>query len=77
MRSGNACNISNVNETELWLYRYGHSQVKSMSFLQRKSMVKGLPLSFNQIPSCESCIVGKHQGPSSYRAKECIELVHT
>jgi transposase InsO family protein len=44
-------------------------------------MVTGLPLSMNDIPSCESCIVGKHQRdsfPSSfYRAKECLELVHT
>jgi hypothetical protein len=41
MRSGNmyACNISNVTETELWHYRYGHLLVKSMSLLQRQSMV--------------------------------------
>jgi hypothetical protein len=62
MRSGNmyACNISNVNKTKLWHYRYGHLLVKSMSLLQRQSVVKGLPPSINQIPSCESCIVGKH-----------------
>ena len=41
----------------------------------------GLPPSINEIPSCENCIVGKHQRDSfpssSYRAKECLELVHT
>jgi hypothetical protein len=63
MRSGNmyACNISNSNETELWHYRYGHLPVKSMSLLERPSMVKGFPPSINQIPSCEIFIVGKHQ----------------
>jgi hypothetical protein len=82
MRSGKmyACNISNVNETELWHYCYGHLPVKSMSLLQRQSMVKGFPPLINHIPSCESCIVEKHQQDSfpssSYRAKECLELVH-
>jgi hypothetical protein len=83
IRSGNmyACNISNMTETELWHYRYGHLPVKSMSLLQKQSMVIGFPPSINQIRSCESCIVGKHQRDSfpssSYRAKECLELVHT
>ena len=44
-------------------------------------MVTWLPPLINEIPSCESCIVGKHQWDSfpssSYRAKECLELVHT
>ena len=63
MRSGKmyACNLSNANEIELWHYRYGHLPVKSMSFLQKESMVKGLASSINETPSCESCIVGKHQ----------------
>jgi hypothetical protein len=30
-----ACNISNVTETELWHYRYGHLPIKSMSLLQK------------------------------------------
>jgi hypothetical protein len=55
-----ACNISNVTEIESWHYRYGHLPVKSMSLLQRQSMVTGLPPSINEIPSCESFIVGKH-----------------
>ena len=52
-----------------------------MILLQKQSMVIGFPPSINQIRSCESCIVGKHQRDSfpssSYRAKECLELVHT
>ena len=40
-----------------------------------------MPPSINEIPSCESYIVGKHHRDSfpssSYRAKECLELVHT
>jgi hypothetical protein len=55
-----ACNISNVTEIESWHYRYGHLPVKSMSLLQSQSMVTGLPPSINEIPSCESFIVGKH-----------------
>ena len=42
-----ACNILNVTETKLWHYRYDHLPVKSMSLLQRQSMVKGLPPSIN------------------------------
>ena len=82
MRSGNmyACNLSNANETKLWHYHYGHLPVKSMSLLQKESMVKGFPSSINETP-CESCIVGKNQRYSfpsaSYRSKHCLELVHT
>ena len=76
-----ACNIYNANETKLWHYRYGHLLLKTMILLQRQSMVTGLPPSINEIASCESCVVGKHQRDSfpssSYRAKECLELVHT
>ena len=83
MQSGKmyACNLSDANETELWHYHYGHLPVKSMSLLQKHSMVKGFPSSINETPSCEICIVGKHQrdgfASASYRAKDCLELVHT
>jgi len=44
-------------------------------------MVKGSPPSINEIPSWESCIVGKHQRDSfpstSYKDKDWLELVHT
>ena len=48
------CNVANANKTELWHYRYGHLPVKGMSLLQKQSMVKGLPSSINDTPSCES-----------------------
>ena len=63
------------------LWSFTSLPVKSMSLLQKQSMFKGFPSSINETPSCESCIVGKHQGDSlpwaSYRAKDCLELVHT
>jgi hypothetical protein len=74
-RSGKmyTCNISNVTKNELWHYCYGHLPIKSMSLLQRQSMVTRLPPSINEISSCESCIIGKHHRDifpsSSYRAK--------
>jgi len=44
-------------------------------------MMTIFPPLINQNPSCESFIVGKHQRDSfpstSYREKECLELVHT
>jgi hypothetical protein len=44
-------------------------------------MVKGLPIFKDQIPPCESCILGKHKRTnfpqSSNQAKQHLELVHT
>ena len=67
-----AHNVSTTNENELWHYRYGHLPFQSMSLLQKQCMVNKLPHLFEQIPPCESCIIGKHQRASfpssSYRA---------
>lgn len=72
--------VSSQDETWLWHYRYGHLPFQSLSHLQKKSMVKGLPVMNEQSSSCEDCILGKHQRdsfpPSTNRAKEHLELVH-
>ena len=66
----------------LWHLRYGHLPFSSLNILQKKFMVKGLPMIAIQNNTCESCILGKHQRDSfphatTYRANEPLELLHT
>jgi hypothetical protein len=81
MSQSYAQNVSSTDETWLWHLRYGHLPFRSLSLLQKQSMVKGLPILNEQTNPCESCILGKHQRDNfptaSYRAKEHLELVHT
>jgi transposase InsO family protein len=76
-----AQNASTMNETMVWHTRFGHLPFQSLSLLQKNSMVKGLPIFKEQIPPCESCILGKHKRTSfpqsSNQAKQHLELVHT
>lgn len=74
-------NVSSMDESQLWHCRFGHLPFKSLSLLQKQSMVKGLPVLKDLDNQCESCILGKHKRDSfpssSNRAKEHLELVHT
>jgi len=74
-------NISRIDETHLWHSRYGHIPVKSLSLLQKKSIVIGLPTISEKFCNCEVCVLSKHKRdsfPSSTsRAKEPLALVHT
>jgi hypothetical protein len=76
-----AQNVSSTNETLLWHARFGHLPFRSLSLLQKHSMVKGLPVLNEQDNPCEICILGKHKRDnfptSSHREKEHLELVHT
>jgi transposase InsO family protein len=76
-----AQSASTLNETMVWHTRFGHLPFQSLSLLQKNSMVKGLPIFKEQIPPCESCILGKHKRTSfpqsSNQAKQHLELVHT
>jgi hypothetical protein len=76
-----AQSASTLNETMVWHTRFGHLPFQSLSLLHKNSMVKGLPIFKEQIPPCESCILGKHKRTSfpqsSNQAKQHLELVHT
>jgi transposase InsO family protein len=76
-----AQNETTMNETMVWHTRFGHIPFQSLSLLQKNSMVKGLPIFKEQIPPCESCILGKHKRTSfpqsSNQAKQHLELVYT
>jgi hypothetical protein len=52
---------STLNETMVWNTRSGHLPFKSLSLLQKHSMVKVLPIFKEQNSPCESCILGKHK----------------
>jgi len=73
--------VSTHGETWLWHYRYGHLPFKSLSLMQKQSMVQGLPVIDEQSSSCENCILGKHQRDSfpisESRVKGHLDLVHT
>ena len=77
-----AQNVLSSNETQLWHLRYGHLFFSSLNLLQKKSMVKGIPMIAIQKSSCESYILVKLKRDSfphaaTYKAKEPLKLVHT
>jgi len=66
LKSGNmsesyAYSVSSQNKTWLWHYRYGHLPFKSLSCMQKQSMVLGLPVIDEQSSSSKECILGKNQ----------------
>jgi hypothetical protein len=76
-----AQSASTLNETLVWHTRFGHLPFKSLSLLQKNSMVKVLPIFKEQILPSESFIPGKHKRTSfpqsSNQAKHHLELFHT
>ena len=70
------------DQTWIWHLRYGHLNLKGLSLLQRKEMVRGLPPIEASLSPCESCILAKHHRESfpkgmSYRARVPLEIVHS
>jgi hypothetical protein len=51
--------ISKVEETELWHYRYAHLSIKGLKVLNRKQMVKGLPELKEIEGKCSDCLTDK------------------
>ena len=75
-------NASSLDEVWLWNVRYGHLSFQILSQLQKKSIVKGLPIINVQNHSCEICILAKQKRDIfphvvTYKANAPIELVHT
>jgi hypothetical protein len=52
-----AQNVSSIDETWLWHLRYGHLPLRSLSLLQKHSMLKEIPISNEQTNPCERCIL--------------------
>lgn len=66
----------------LWHRRFRHLNNKSIHFMQKKELVKGLPNIKNEVKVCTICNVGKQQRgkfpkKSKWRATEKLELIHT
>ena len=71
-----------INLENLWYRRYGHINYKSITTMQKKKMVKGLPTFKDFTGICEVCNYGKQHRDnipkrSHWRASEKLELVHS
>jgi hypothetical protein len=72
---------TSVSTEELWHLRYGHLNLKDLVLLQRKDMVKGLPVFKNEHVECDGCALGKqHRNEFPMRTDKWkryfLELVH-
>ncbi|GAU25674.1 hypothetical protein TSUD_266010 [Trifolium subterraneum] len=47
-------------ESDLWHIRYDHLNFKSLSMLNSKNMVLGLPSVIAPVDTCTTCLLGKH-----------------
>eukprot|EP00253_Pinus_taeda_P003326 PITA_03326 len=70
------------DENWLWHLRFGHLSFGGLNLLNRKGMVRGLPLIEKPDSLCEGCILGKQHResfPSGKRisAKSPLEIVHS
>eukprot|EP00253_Pinus_taeda_P023803 PITA_23803 len=70
------------DENWLWHLRFGHLNFGGLNMLNRKGMVRGLPLIEKLDSLCEGCILGKQHRESfpsgkSIRAKAPLEIVHS
>jgi hypothetical protein len=73
-KSGQSC-------SSLCHQRYGHLDLRNISYLDNKSLVDGLPEIQNQQGVCGACQVGKQhmslfEGGQAWRAKEVLQLIH-
>ena len=68
-----------INQTQLWHLRLSHINLNRIQRLVKSGILYFLIL--EDFPVCESCIESKMiKRPfttKGYRAKECLELVHT
>jgi hypothetical protein len=77
----NSYKAKGLDESWLWNLIYGHLYFGGIYLLQKKQMVKGLPIIQQPTNSCERCILAKHHMDKfisgvSYKAKAPLELVH-
>ncbi|KAL0558905.1 hypothetical protein IC582_003491 [Cucumis melo] len=66
----------------LWHFRYGHLNFKSLSYLCKNHMVRGIQNINHETNICEVCILAKHHRDSfptgkAWRASKPLELIHT
>jgi hypothetical protein len=74
--------VSKVDETYLWHYRYAHLNLKGLRTLNQKKMVKGLPEVKDMEDKCVDCLTGKQHRDSipkkaNWRASHKLQLVHS
>ncbi|KAK2404089.1 hypothetical protein QL285_053465 [Trifolium repens] len=73
---------SQNKDTELWHKRYGHLNFKSLSLLNSKNMVLGLPSVIAPVETCTTCLLGKQPRDSfknhlPMRSSEVLNVVHS
>jgi hypothetical protein len=73
---------SQNKDSELWHKRYGHLNFKSLSLLNSKNMVLGLPSVIAPVETCTTCLLGKQPRDSfknhlPMRASEVLNVVHS
>ena len=81
MQSGITCLKATVDEAWLWHKRFGHLNFGSLSFMQKRNLVRGLPsFSEPQNKVCEGCALGKQHRERfphhKFRAHEPLALIH-
>ncbi|GAU30142.1 hypothetical protein TSUD_360350 [Trifolium subterraneum] len=69
-------------DSDLWHKRYGHLNFKSLSMLNSKNMVLGLPSVIAPVDTCTTCLLGKHPRSSfksnlPMRSSEVLNVVHS
>ncbi|CAJ2663346.1 unnamed protein product [Trifolium pratense] len=69
-------------DSDLWHKRYGHLNFKSLSMLNSKNMVLGLPSVIPPVDTCTVCLLGKHPRSSfksnlPMRSSEVLNVVHS
>ncbi|GAU17360.1 hypothetical protein TSUD_232360 [Trifolium subterraneum] len=69
-------------DSDLWHIRYDHLNFKSLSMLNSKNMVLGLPNVIALVDTCTTCLLGKHPRSSfksnlPMRSSEVLNVVHS
>ncbi|GAU17773.1 hypothetical protein TSUD_171610 [Trifolium subterraneum] len=69
-------------DSDLWHKRYGHVNFKSLSMLNSKDMVLGLPSVIAPVDTCTICLLEKHPRSSfksnlPMRSSEVLNVVHS
>ena len=70
-----------VDESRLWHRRFGHYNMEVPKYLQKKNLIRDLPILQSGEDVCEPCQLGKQHresfpSQSSWRAKKKLELIH-
>ncbi|WJX60656.1 hypothetical protein P8452_45840 [Trifolium repens] len=69
-------------DSELWHKRYGHLNFESLSLLNSKNTVLGLPSVITPVETCTTCLLGKQPRDSfknhlPMRSNEVLNVVHS